>query len=131
MSRRGQATVVAIALLIPGSALALVGVALLGARVQGERAQRLAEGAALRGALGRTVRTEPDAAVTLIQHGARTEAQIRVPAVSLALPLLGRIAYRVEARAVAHDITTEDGARGAVLVRRGSTTMAGWQSASN
>lgn len=100
--RRAQVSVLLLGLALPLLALALAALALLGAQVQGLRAQRLAEAAALRAA-----RTQPGRDVAMT---------VALPTVRLRLPLLGPVAYAAHGRAIARGVVSEDGRRGAVLV---------------
>lgn len=114
--RRGQATILLLAVLLPASLLGLVGLAYLGARVQGERAQRLADTAALRAAQGLPVAAVPDAEVQILAHGDQVRASVRLRRTTLdGLGLTG-IEFTARAAAVARAITTGDGTSGAVLV---------------
>ena len=98
--RRGQASVLLLGLAVPLLAVALAALALLGAHVQGLRAQRLAEAAALRAAL----------------QGRGGTVAIALPVTVLRLPLVGRVAYTAHGQATARAVTTDEGRRGAVLV---------------
>lgn len=114
--RRGQATILLLAVLLPASLLGLVGLAYLGARVQGERAQRVADTAALRAAQGLPVVAEPGAAVQIREHGDQVRARVRLRRTRLdGLGVVG-VDFTARASAVARAITTGDGMAGAVLV---------------
>lgn len=114
--RRGQATILLLAVLIPVSLGGLVGLAYLGARVQGERAQRLADTAALRSALGLPMAPKPDGQVDIAAHGTRVRAVVTLRRSEFdGLEALG-LDFTARAIAVAQAITTVDGAAGAVLV---------------
>lgn len=111
--RRAQASVIAIALLVPACALGLVGLACLGARVQGELAQRRADTAALRSALNLPVE---DRAAIVTVTGERLRAHVALTALRLRLPLVGEVTYTAQADAMARATTTADGRDGAVLI---------------
>ena len=98
--RHAQASVLLLGCAVPLLAVALAALVMLGARVQGLRAQRLAETAALRSAL----------------QGGDGTATVSLPVTALRLPGLGRIAYSARGAADARAVTTDDGRRGAVLV---------------
>ncbi len=116
MSRRGQTTVLALALMIPASAIGMTGLACLGARVQAERAQRLADVAALRAALNLPVEADMEGEITLLRHGDDWVATARLRPLRVQLPLVGAVAYAARASAAARAVATADGAPGAVLV---------------
>ncbi|MGI9187660.1 MAG: hypothetical protein ACR2J9_09150 [Gaiellales bacterium] len=105
-----------VALLLPASVLALVGLALLGSRVQGERAQRLADAAALRAALDRRQRPTRDGVITTRQAGGAWIATVQLRPTSLRLIGLPPVAFTARASAVARRISPVDGGSGAVLI---------------
>ena len=115
MRRQGQSTILVLVLLLPACAIAMVGLALLGARVQGERAQRLADVAALRAAEGLAVGSEPGVELVVQPQGLAWRASVRLRTTRLSL-VSGRVAFSARASAVARPITTADGRPGAVLV---------------
>jgi hypothetical protein len=98
--RRGQVSVLVLGLSVPLLALAFPALALLGAHVQGLRAQLPAGAAALRAALA----------------GRPGTATVALPVTALRLPVLGRVAYTARGRASARAVRTDEGRRGAVLV---------------
>ena len=98
--RRGQASVLLVGLAVPLLAVALAALAVLGAHVQGLRAQRLAEAAALGSAL----------------RGGDGTGVVALPVTVLRLPLVGRVAYTAHGHARARAVTTDEGRRGAILV---------------
>lgn len=116
MRCRGQATVLAVALLAPASTIALLGLALLGARVQGERAQRLADTAALRTAIGLPVASPSDAEITRHAVGGAWRVDVRLHRIRLVLPGISGTAFTARASATAQQVTNGDGGTGAVLV---------------
>lgn len=116
MRRRAQTTIIALALLVPATGIALVGLALLGGRVHGERAQRLADTAALLAARGRPIPPVAGAEITVERYGTGWRSAVRLRTVVLHLPGLGSTAVQPEAAAVARPITTSDGRPGAILV---------------
>lgn len=116
MRRRGQATVLAIAVLTPAGILALVGLALLGARVQGEHAQRLADAAALRSAMDLPMTGQAEAVITRRRVAGTWAVVVRLRPTRLRLLGLPQVAFTPEASAVARRITTDDGDAGAILV---------------
>jgi hypothetical protein len=114
--RRAQATVLLVAVLLPVAGVAMVGLALLGARVQGERAQRLADGAALTMARGRTPVVPPGVELDAAPFGGGTRVTVRLTRAHSTLQVGLAGAITATATAVARPITTADGRPGAVLV---------------
>ena len=115
--RRGQAAVLVAACALPALALALIALACLGARVRAERAQRLADTAALRVALGLDAPAVGAARLAIGTSGAEAWAAVAVPPGRLVIPLLrGPLRYDVRAVAAARRVRTAEGRTGAVLV---------------
>ena len=113
--RRAQSSILLLGLALPLAAVALAALAVLGAQAQGLRAQRLAESAALRAALGWPAE-EPGASwVRVERRGRAVVAEVRLPATALRLPLLGEVAYTAHGSALARATRTDDGRPGAVL----------------
>ena len=125
MRRRGQATVLAVALTVPLLVLALIGLVLLGARVQAEQAQRRADEAALAAVLGRTVTPPPGGALTLTRDGTTVHAHVELARARLRLPFLPPLSWTASASTAARRVTLADGGTGAVLVQPVGTTMVG------
>lgn len=114
--RHGQATILMLAVLLPVSLLGLLGLAYVGARVQGERAQRFADTAALRAAQGLPVTAESGVLVEVRARGGQIRATAHLPGTTLdALSVFG-VDFTGRASAVARTVTTSDGGAGAVLV---------------
>jgi hypothetical protein len=116
MRRRAQSTIIALTMLAPAAGIALVGLALLGSRVHGERAQRLADTAALAAARGRPIPQAAGAEITVERYGTGWRTTVRLRTVELHLPGLASTAVQPQAAAVARAITTSDGRPGAILV---------------
>ena len=116
MKRRAQTTILAVVLLLPAAGIALLGLSLIGARVQGERAQRLADTAALLAARGRPIPQAVDAEITVERYGIGWRATVRVHPTAIGLLELGRTDVHPQAAAIARPSTTSDGDPGAILV---------------
>jgi len=123
--RRGQATVLAVALTLPLLVLALIGLVAIGARVQAEQAQRRADEAALATALGRPVAPPPGGALALMRDGVTVHARVELSRARLRLPFLPPMTWVASARSAARPVTLADGTPGAVLVLPVGTTMVG------
>lgn len=115
--RRGQATLLLLALGAPIALLAVIGIGLLGVRVRAERAQRLADVAALRAILHQAPAPAGDAVVTVVHSSSGVRADVRLRAWRLDLPLVGAVVITPRATASARGITTVDGEPGAILTR--------------
>ena len=116
MRRHAQATVLSLAVLLPAFTIGVLGLAALGARVQGERAQRLADSSALRAAVGLPLPAVPGVRITVARVGMDMRATVTLPRTDLSLGAFGRPAFTARAAAVARSTTTDDGQPGAVLV---------------
>ena len=116
MKRRAQTTILAVALLLPAAGIGLLGLSLIGARVQGERAQRLADTAALLAARGRPIPQAPDAEITVERYGLGWRATVRLRPPAIGLLELGPTGIHPQAAAIARPSTTGDGDPGAILV---------------
>ncbi len=128
MTRRGQATLLVLLLCLPAALLAVIALALLGARAQAERAQRLADTAALTAAVALPVHLSvsslrqrldlaPGDTLQLIYGGSTVQAVVMLNGVRIALPLSQRAAViQPTASSRAEPITRADGGRGAVRV---------------
>ena len=116
MRRRGQTTILLLAVLLPVTSVALLGLAFLGARVQGERAQRLADVAALSIALGHQAVVPAGGELDVAAYGAATRVTVTLPPTRLAVAGVGDTGFAAKATAVARSTITADGQPGAVLV---------------
>lgn len=115
--RRGQGAVLLVAAALPALAFAGVALACLGARVRVERAQRVADAAALAAALGAPPPASSGLRVAVVRSSGVYRAAVDHAVVRLRLPLLRGVAsYGVSASAAARPTRTADGRRGAVLV---------------
>lgn len=116
MRRRGQATLLVLALLIPVMAIGLLGLAFLGARARGEHAQRLADVAALRAARGLPLATSPDTELIVQRHGTGWRVTARLRPTALRALGIGSLVFAPAASAIARATITADGRPGAILV---------------
>lgn len=116
MRRRGQTTLLVLALLLPAAALGLLGLAFLGARARGEHAQRLADVAALRAARGLPQSGTPGAELTVQRHGSGWRVTARLRPTALRALGLGPLDFTPAASAIARATITADGRPGAILV---------------